>query len=106
VLARLLSDALSLYCVFLAMASPVVGIAVLAVVYFLIRYLYQTDIPKIKGLPEVPGWPMFGSLIELGDYHCKVAREWAKQYGPVFQVRLGNRVRTFLALKVTEPFFG
>ncbi|KAL1988301.1 hypothetical protein VTN96DRAFT_276 [Rasamsonia emersonii] len=80
-----------------------VAIAVIAVVFFLVRYLNQTDIPKIKNLPEVPGVPIFGNLIQLGDEHARRAREWVKKYGPVFQVRLGNKrvvfVNTFDSVK-------
>ena len=32
-----------------------------------------TDIPKIKGIPEVPGaLPIVGHLLELGDDHATV----------------------------------
>ena len=68
----------------------VAGAIVLSIVLY--RVLYGTDTPKIKGLPEVPGLPLFGSLYELGTNHAKVAQGWAKKYGPVFQVRMGNRV--------------
>jgi phenylacetate 2-hydroxylase len=71
--------------------------AVIAVVFFLIRYLNRTDTPKIKNLPEIPGIPLFGNLLQFGSSHAKVAGELAKKYGPVFQVRLGNRV--FLSQK-------
>lgn len=71
---------------------PVVGVLVLS--FFLYRFLYATDMPKIAGIPEIPGLPLFGSLIELGTNHAKVAQGWAKKYGPVFQVRMGNRVCT------------
>lgn len=81
------------------MSVTTIGIAVAAVVYFVIRYLNRTDIPKIKGLPEIPGVPLFGNLLQLGDKHAVVAGKWAKQYGPVFQVRMGNKVFSFL------PFF-
>ena len=74
------------------MTPTTAAIAVIAVVYFIIRYLNRTDIPKIKGLPEIPGVPVFGNLLQLGDKHATVAGKWAKQYGPVFQVRKGNRV--------------
>ena len=70
----------------------IAGVAVLGL--FLYRLLYGTDKPHIKGLPEIPGLPLVGSLPELGDHHAKVARGWAKKYGPVFQVRMGNRVST------------
>jgi hypothetical protein len=67
----------------------------IAVVLFLLRRaLYQTDTPYIKNLSQIPGWPLLGSLVQLGDTHAKTFGNWAKKYGPVFQVRLGNRVRT------------
>lgn len=74
------------------MSLQTVAIAAVAVVYFLIRYFNRTDVPKIKGLPEIPGVPIFGNLIQLGDQHATVAAKWAKKFGPVFQVRMGNRV--------------
>lgn len=64
----------------------------LVITYFAYRILISTDTPKIKGIPEIPGLPLFGSLLELGTNHAKVAQGWAKKYGPVFQVRLGNKV--------------
>ena len=63
----------------------------IAVVYTVIKLSDRTDIPKIKGLPEIPGWPIFGNLIELGNNHALAAQKWSKKYGPVFQVRMGNR---------------
>lgn len=75
------------------MAHQTVGIALIAVLFFVIRYLNRTDVPKIKNLPEIPGVPIFGNLMQLGDEHAKRAGAWVKKFGPVFQVRLGNRVR-------------
>ena len=69
------------------------GVALVAIFFFLVRHLSRTDTPKIKHLPEVPGWPIFGNLLQIGDEHARKAREWAKSHGAVFQVRLGNRVR-------------
>lgn len=74
------------------MAYQTTVLVILIVVYCLIRLFNHTDTPKIKGIPEVPGWPLFGSLLSLGDKHAQVAGQWAKKYGPVFQARLGNRV--------------
>lgn len=82
------------------MPSLVVGLAILSVLYAVYQYVYKTDKPKIKGVPEIPGLPLFGSLVELGEYHAKVAQRWAEKYGPVFQVRLGNRV---CFLHITNP---
>ena len=74
------------------MTVTTVAIAVVTAVYFVIRYFNRTDIPKIKGIPEIPGVPIFGNLLQLGNKHATVAGKWAKQYGPVFQVRMGNKV--------------
>lgn len=75
------------------MPSLILISAVCFVAYALVRYFNLTDIPKIKGLPEIPGVPVFGNLLQLGDSHPKVAAQWAKKYGPVFQTRYGNKVR-------------
>lgn len=75
------------------MGYQTVSIAVIAVLFFVIRYLNRTDVPKIKNLPEIPGVPIFGNLLQLGNEHARKAGEWAKTYGPVFQVRMGNKVR-------------
>lgn len=74
------------------MGYHTVILAAIAITFFVIKQLNKTDIPKIKNLPEIPGVPIFGSLIQLGDSHARKAAEWVKQYGGVFQVRLGNRV--------------
>lgn len=76
----------------ITMGYETIALAVLSVLVVLYHYLNQTDVPKIKGLPEIPGVPIFGNLIQLGDRHARVAGEWAKKYGPVFQVRMGNKV--------------
>ncbi|KAF2264583.1 cytochrome P450 phenylacetate hydroxylase-like protein [Lojkania enalia] len=73
------------------MTAPVIIAAALFITFLAYRVLYGTDTPKIKGIPEIPGLPLFGSLFELGVDHAKVAQKWAKKYGPVFQVRMGNR---------------
>lgn len=65
---------------------------VLSIVFVLVKLANRTDQPKIKGLPEIPGIPLFGNLLALGTDHARVAAQWAKKYNwPVFQTRLGNR---------------
>ena len=69
----------------------IIALAILAIGYFIIKYFNSTDHPKVKNLAEVPGVPIFGNLLQFGEHHAKVAAKLAKKYGPVFQVRLGNR---------------
>ncbi|RFU81720.1 phenylacetate 2-hydroxylase [Trichoderma arundinaceum] len=73
------------------MAYQILGIAIIATVFVVLRVLSATDTPKVKGVPEIPGIPIFGNLLQLGVDHARVARKWASKYGPVFQARLGNR---------------
>jgi phenylacetate 2-hydroxylase len=66
-------------------------IGVIIIICLFIIVLNSTDIPKIKGLAEAPGWPIFGSLFELGENHALALSKMAKSLGPVFQVRMGNK---------------
>ena len=74
------------------MSYEIAGIAAFAAFLLVILFLDSTDTPKIKNLPEIPGVPVFGNLLQLGQEHARVAGAWAKKYGPVFQVRLGTKV--------------
>ena len=74
------------------MTYQTVGYTLVVVLFFAIRYFNRTDTSKIQYLPELPGVPIFGNLIQLGDNHSLNAGKWAKKLGSVFQVRLGNRV--------------
>ena len=51
-----------------------------------------TDIPYIKGIPEIPGaLPVTGHLLQLGDDHATICESWWRKYRTsVFQIRLGN----------------
>ena len=75
----------------LLLSPQVLPFFLIAIIFAAIQIMDRTDIPKIKGLPQIPGYPIFGNLSQLGENHAKVAHEWSKKYGPVFQVRLGNR---------------
>ena len=74
------------------MSYEIAGIAAFAAFVLVVLFLDSTDTPKIKNLPEIPGVPIFGNLLQLGQEHARVAGAWAKKYGPVFQVRLGTKV--------------
>ncbi|PWY93233.1 cytochrome P450 [Aspergillus sclerotioniger CBS 115572] len=76
-----------------AIPSSYVVVGLVAIgIYFIYQATMVTDIPHIKGLPEIPGAiPMFGHLRKLGDDHASVCERWWRQYGhSVFQIKLGN----------------
>lgn len=51
-----------------------------------------TDVPFIEHLPSIPSLPIVGSLVQLGTEQPRRLAELSKKYGPVFQIRLGNKV--------------
>ncbi|KAL2424483.1 Phenylacetate 2-hydroxylase [Exophiala dermatitidis] len=71
-------------------AFSIIGAIVL--IYGLYWWSTSTDIPKIKGIPEIPGAvPVFGHLLKLGEDHASVCEHWWRKYKQsVFQIRLGN----------------
>ncbi|EPE04117.1 phenylacetate 2-hydroxylase [Ophiostoma piceae UAMH 11346] len=68
------------------------AVVVVVLTYVLYNALYVTDIPHIKGMPEIPGAvPIFGHLLKLGEDHATTCEKWWRQYGhSVFQIKLGN----------------
>ncbi|KPM42678.1 Phenylacetate 2-hydroxylase [Neonectria ditissima] len=69
-----------------------IAFLVVAVSYVIHAVAFKTDIPHIKGMPEIPGaLPVFGHLLQLGEDHASVCEKWWRQYGQsVFQIKLGN----------------
>ncbi|KAF2090608.1 putative cytochrome P450 [Saccharata proteae CBS 121410] len=60
--------------------------------YAVYKFTTSTDIPHIKGIPEIPGAiPIAGHLFQLGDDHASVCEAWWRKYKwSIFQIRLGN----------------
>lgn len=74
----------------LAMLSALVPTLLLLIAIYLRFYV---DIPRIQGVPEIPGGSLFaGHLYELGDDHATTLQTWSLKYDwPVFQLRMGCR---------------
>ena len=85
------------------MAIQVLALALVALGYLVIRLLNYTDTPKIRGIPEIPGIPIFGNLYQLGSEHAQVTAKWAERFGAVFQTRLGTKVRNTNRSGVQNP---
>ena len=77
---------LSIWSVQLVLVSIVLLIALS------VYLLDTTDIPFIRNLPSAPGLPILGNLVELGAEQPRRLAELAKVHGPVYQIRLGNKV--------------
>ncbi|CZT17189.1 related to cytochrome P450 phenylacetate 2-hydroxylase [Ramularia collo-cygni] len=62
------------------------------ILWLIWKWSTATDIPKIKGIFEIPGaLPITGHLLELGDDHASVCESWWHKHSqPIFQIRLGN----------------
>lgn len=68
-------------------------IVVLSVAWRLYNVAYATDVPKIKGIPELPNArPFYGHLKALGDDHPTAFKDYyTKNNYEVVQAKLGNR---------------
>jgi hypothetical protein len=71
------------------MSYFIVASAVLFAAFVLSQLLFKTEQARIEGIPEIPGWPIVGNLMQLGSDHAAVCMKWAEKYGPIFQVRYG-----------------
>jgi len=69
------------------MSFVIAALGLLVAIFTLWQFLFKEEQPKIKGIPEIPGWPFVGNLLQLGNDHAAVCMKWAQKYGPVFQVR-------------------
>lgn len=86
------SDALGRLTEYAGFWEAAIVLLVVVLLIALIRETNETDIAKIENLSELPGVPIFGSLFLLGRHHARNCARLAKDYGDVFQARLGNRV--------------
>ncbi|KAI1610853.1 3-hydroxyphenylacetate 6-hydroxylase [Exophiala viscosa] len=60
-----------------------------ALLYLLITELQRTKV-RIPGFGGPPGLPMIGNLHQIRVNAAEQYRQWAKKYGPVYQIMLGN----------------
>jgi len=67
-------------------------VGIVLVVALSVFLLDSTDVPHIRNLPSVRGVPILGNLAQLGGDQPRVLAKMSKKYGPVFQIRLGNKV--------------
>ncbi|KAH7176823.1 phenylacetate 2-hydroxylase [Dactylonectria macrodidyma] len=74
------------------MGPTLAALLVVTIGYLVYNIAFRTDIPHIKGIPEIPGAvPVFGHLLKLGEDHASVCEKWWRQYKhSVFQIKLGN----------------
>ncbi|KAI0392375.1 3-hydroxyphenylacetate 6 hydroxylase [Xylariaceae sp. FL0594] len=59
-------------------------------VLYVIVNEYVRATARIPGLKGPRGWPLFGSLLDVRNNAAIKYQEWAKMYGDVYQVQLGN----------------
>ncbi|OTA67241.1 cytochrome P450 [Hypoxylon sp. EC38] len=69
--------------------SIVVGLLAVAFIYLIGNEIVRSR-SRIHGLNGPKGWPVVGNLLDIwSNAHVKY-QEWAKEYGDVYQVMLGN----------------
>lgn len=54
------------------------------------RLIAPAGVPRgLRRVPGPRGYPILGNLLQLDKHPQRTLQRWAKQYGPVFQIRLG-----------------
>jgi len=84
------------------MSLQVIAFALVVAIFVIIKLLSRTDTEKIEGIPEIPGVPVFGNLLQFGSDHAKVAEQLSRRWGPVFQVKFGIKV-SYRLLLILSP---
>ncbi|OLL26238.1 3-hydroxyphenylacetate 6-hydroxylase [Neolecta irregularis DAH-3] len=58
--------------------------------YLLLNEVWRTNV-RVKGIPGPQGLPLVGNLHQIrGRNAAEVYRKWAKKFGSVYQIQLGN----------------
>ncbi|CCF36641.1 cytochrome P450 [Colletotrichum higginsianum] len=60
-----------------------------ALVYFIVNEIVRSK-ARLSGWHGPQGLPLIGNLYQLRGNASQKYREWAKEYGPVYEVQLGN----------------
>jgi len=63
------------------------SVALTLMICFLTWYLWQQR-PK-NSPPGTNGFPFFGVILSLGKFTEKTMTKWAKQYGPIYMIKVG-----------------
>lgn len=65
------------------------GLVTVIVAYVVINEIVRFH-ARIKGFKGPPGLPLVGNLHQIRENAAETYRQWAKQYGAVYQIQLGN----------------
>lgn len=71
------------------LSSLAIG-SLLAVLLYVVGNEILRSQSRISGLKGPRGLPIFGNLIDIWSNAALKYQEWAKEYGDVYQVQLGN----------------
>ncbi|KAI2466067.1 3-hydroxyphenylacetate 6 hydroxylase [Annulohypoxylon bovei var. microspora] len=86
--------------------SIIVGTLVAASVYLVSNEIIRSR-SRIPGLKGPRGWPVVGNLTDIWSNAAVKYQEWAKEYGDVYQVMLGNnRVVVVNGAQAAKTIFG
>ncbi|KAK9417802.1 putative 3-hydroxyphenylacetate 6-hydroxylase [Seiridium unicorne] len=72
-----------------AVQSTLLSIAVAFVTYVLFNETVRSR-ARVRGLGGPKGWPLIGNLWDIRSNAAEKYEEWAKVYGDVYQVQMGN----------------
>ncbi|KAK9466679.1 cytochrome P450 [Lipomyces arxii] len=71
-------------------ALTVLFCLLIPLILYLLANEYVRAASRIPGFPGPIGYPVVGNILQTRRNASEKYRQWSKQYGPVFQVQLGN----------------
>lgn len=66
-----------------------VAVAVTPILYVIINEFIRASV-RVRGIGGPTGLPLIGNLSQIRKNAAEQYRIWSKEYGPVFQIQLGN----------------
>lgn len=73
----------------LSWETVAVTLIVAPIVYVLVNEVVRYN-ARVRGLKGPMGWPLIGNLLDIKVNAAEKYREWAKKFGDVYQIQLGN----------------
>ena len=73
--------------------SPWQSLGILALVLpvlYIICHEFRRPTARVKGMKGPSCWPLLGHLAQIRVNAAEQYRIWSKQFGPVYQIMLGN----------------
>lgn len=78
----------------MAIPAWTILVASFGLIWFLLRRRqsqFNGKLGNLKKLPGPKGLPLIGNMLDMGKQPTKQLVEWTKEYGDIYQVKIGTQ---------------